>query len=73
MALDIWFKEDIANAVKAAHEAGASSLAMFERMTENRDLVRAYSQGYRSALIAVAAAFGIELGSLSADKLGGDH
>ncbi len=61
MALDIWFKEDIANAVKAAHEAGSSSLTMFEQMTENSDLVRAYGQGYRSALIAVATAFGIEL------------
>ena len=71
MALDIWFKEDIANAVKAAHEAGASSLAMFEETTENTELVHAYGQGYRSALIAIATAFGIDLEALNSNKTAG--
>ncbi len=61
MALDIWFKEDIENAVKAANEATSSTLAMFEQMTDNHELLSAYQQGYRLALVTVATTFGIDL------------
>ncbi len=61
MALDIWFKEDIENAVRAANEATSSTLAMFEHMTDNHELLSAYQQGYRLALITMATTFGIDL------------
>jgi|GEM_PF-1936226 len=73
MGLDIWFREDILHALKAAEQASATTAAAIEhalgspstgsgRQAEEAGdprYLRAYREGYRAALITVATAFGI--------------
>ena len=58
MGLDLWFREDIENALRAAEAASAATVAVLGE-TGNPEVVRAYRQGYRAALAVVAQAFGI--------------
>ena len=68
MGLDIWFREDIANALKAAEAASATTVAAMEHalvgagQTTAPDprYLRAYREGWRAALVTVALAFGLE-------------
>jgi hypothetical protein len=59
MALDIYFRDDIANALMAADEASASTAAALHNVTSDPQYLRAYRQGYRAALATVACAFGL--------------
>ena len=75
MALDIYFRENIARVLAALNAASGSTAALIheqiaptlpaenpERQLANQDLadhVRIYRQGYRDALAAVATAFGV--------------
>jgi hypothetical protein len=55
MGLDIWFKEDIANALRAAEECAAGVAELGEPTPE----LRAYRAGFRAALATLAVAFGL--------------
>jgi hypothetical protein len=73
--LDIWFAEDIRNALLAANEASAATAAVIaeagrllpagpeQAVTDSAELLavslRAYREGYKAALATVALAFGI--------------
>ena len=75
MGLDIWFAEDIRNALLAANEASAATAAVIaeagrllpagseQAVTDSAELLavslRAYREGYKAALATVALAFGI--------------
>jgi hypothetical protein len=59
MALDIWFADDVTNALKAAEQASATTAAAMESVVGDPRYLRAYREGYRAALITVATAFGI--------------
>jgi hypothetical protein len=54
MGLDIWFKDDIRNVLLGVELANAH-LAIHYSGTE----VRAYHEGFKAALAATAASFGI--------------
>ena len=58
MGLDLWFREDIENALRAAEVASAATVAVLGERG-NPEVVWAYRQGYRAALAVVAQAFGI--------------
>lgn len=60
MSLDIWFREDILHALQAADQSSATTAAALEGagISDPRYL-RAYRQGYRAALAAIAIAFGL--------------
>jgi hypothetical protein len=75
MGLDIWFREDITNALKAAEQASATTAAAMEHALSGPSTgsgckaegsvvgdpryLRAYREGYKAALVTVATAFGI--------------
>jgi len=59
MGLDIWFKEDIANALIAADEAASATAAALSEVTNDPERLRTYREGYRAALTTLALAFGI--------------
>jgi len=75
MGLDIWFAEDIRNALLAANEASAATAAVIaevggslsaisgQAVTDSTELLavslQAYREGYKAALTTVALAFGI--------------
>lgn len=71
MGLDIYFSEDIRNALLAANEASASTAAVIAEVgtTDLADPIvvnmRAYREGYKAALIIIALAFGISPQALS--------
>jgi len=56
MSLDVWFKDDIRNTLRALD--ATSAVTTFRMATNSRDA--AYRQGYADAMRAVALAFGIE-------------
>lgn len=68
MSLDIWFREDILHALRAADQASATTAAALEHALGGAEgagagdprYLRAYREGYRAALVTVAMAFGIE-------------
>jgi len=74
MGLDIWFKDDIANILRAANEANLSALAVSEdddRCVPGADdraaeLRRAYRQGF-AALSTLWLAFGLPAASSAAE------
>lgn len=77
MGLDIFFTEDVRNALMAADEASSSTARVCAAVggdtvtprAEPRDeALRAYLEGYRAALTTVALAFG-----LSPDIITGHH
>jgi hypothetical protein len=59
MGLDIWFKEDIRNALLAADEASSSTARVCAFVGGDPVTLRAYLEGYRAALTTVALAFGL--------------
>ncbi len=65
MGLDIFFTEDIRNALMAADEASSSTARVcavrggYEASPEVDVILRAYLEGYRAALTTVALAFGL--------------
>lgn len=67
MSLDIWFKEDIANILRAANEANLSALAVAGGAdpaedaphTHSAELRRAYREGFVAALVTLSLAFGL--------------
>lgn len=72
MSLDVYFREDIANILRSVNMAGGSTAGIVHREIEKAlrhgrpietadlaDYLELYQQGYRDALYAVAAAFGV--------------
>jgi hypothetical protein len=59
MALDIYFSEDIRNALLAADEASTSTARACAAVDGDQVTLRAYMEGYRAALSTVALAFGL--------------
>jgi len=80
MGLDIWFSEDIRNALLAANEASAATAATIAEIgagspdsTESLAAsLRAYREGYKAALTTVALAFGIAPRSITLQQPDGD-
>jgi len=60
MGLDIFFIEDIRNALLAAHEASMATARVCAAGGGDLAVLRAYLEGYRAALTTVALAFGLE-------------
>lgn len=60
MGLDIFFIEDIRNALLAVHEASLATARVCAAEGEDPVVLRAYLEGYRAALVTVALAFGLE-------------
>jgi hypothetical protein len=59
MRLDIFFSEDIRNAIQAADEASSSTAKVCAAVGGDPVTLRAYLEGYRAALTTVALAFGL--------------
>ena len=72
MALDVYFREDLANVLSAVDMGGGGTVAFIHeeiqkaqragRQFSDEELIdhlRIYRQGYKDALAAIAAAFGI--------------
>lgn len=72
MALDVYFREDLANVLHAVDMGGGGMTALVHEEIQralrnglqisNEELIdhmRIYRQGYKDALAAIAAAFGI--------------
>jgi len=57
MGLDIWFREDIFRALKAAEQASAATAAACGAVMSPE--AAAYRGGYKAALSTVAVAFGV--------------
>lgn len=57
MALDVWYKSDIQNALSAAEQA--SGAALTAAGNRNDPFVAGYRAGYRAALATMALAFGL--------------
>jgi len=60
MGLDIFFIEDIRNALVAANEASMAMARVCAAGGGDLAVLRAYLEGYRAALTTVALAFGLE-------------
>lgn len=58
MALDIYFAEDIRNALLAANEASGDMAYAAIMAGGNVETLRAYREGYKAALVTIALAFG---------------
>lgn len=59
MGLDIYFKEDIRNALLAADEASTSTARACYPGPDRSVYLNAFLEGYRAALTTVALAFGL--------------
>jgi len=59
MSIDIYFSDDIRNALLAAAEASSSTVRACAAAGGDHVTLLAYIAGYRAALIAVALAFGL--------------
>jgi len=59
MGLDIFFSDDIRNALLAADEASSSTARVCAALGGDQVTLRAYLEGYRAALTTVALAFGL--------------
>ena len=57
MALDLWFREDVARILASAHETMQASTAGWSHV--NPRLATVYQQGFDDALRAVGIAFGV--------------
>lgn len=76
MGLDIWFAEDIRNALLAANEASAATAAVVADLrleAEAVRILRAYREGYKAALCTVALAFGLAPALVTGAAPRGDH
>jgi hypothetical protein len=61
MSLDVWYKDDVKNALVALNEANGALLARLNASLGAVADVQAYRDGYCDALHAVAVALGIEM------------
>lgn len=61
MSLDVWFRDDMRNALAALNEANSAAIAQLATEVEEWQHVKIYRDGYCDALRAVAIAFGIKL------------
>jgi hypothetical protein len=59
MGLELWFKDDIRNMLRSNNASSADAA----RWADGQ-IVGAYRQGYRAALVAIALACGIEPGEV---------
>jgi len=59
MGLDIFFSDDIRNALLAADEASSSTARVCAAVGGDQVTLRAYLEGYRAALTTVALVFGL--------------
>ena len=60
MGLDVWFREDIARALEAAHTGLGAVMRILRRGNADGALYcQGYKQGYQDALAIVADIFGI--------------
>ena len=59
MSLNLFFAEDIRNALLAADEASSSTARVCAAVGGDPVTLRAYLEGYRAALTTVALAFGL--------------
>jgi hypothetical protein len=59
MGLDIFFTEDVRNALMAADEASSFTARVCAAVGGDQVTLRAYLEGYRAALTTVALAFGL--------------
>jgi hypothetical protein len=57
VALDVWFKLDIQNALRAAEQASGAALRVAG--DEQDPYVAGFQAGYRAALATIALAFGL--------------
>jgi hypothetical protein len=57
MALDLWFREDVARILASTHETMQASTAGWSHVSPR--LATAYQQGFNDALRAVGIAFGV--------------
>lgn len=62
MRLDIWFSEDIRNALLALDQASERTLALAEIYGMDPEIVRACRLAYNGALSDVGQALGLSLG-----------
>jgi len=60
MGLDIFFVENIRNALVAASKAGLATARVCAAEGSDPVVLHAYLEGYRAALTTVALAFGLE-------------
>ena len=65
MGLDVWFREDLEQTIMAVDQASAMTAVAIDNVSQP-ELVRAWRQGFRAALVTLAVAFGID------DGKGGD-
>jgi hypothetical protein len=68
MGLDIFFSEDIRNALQAADEASSSTARVCATVGGDQATSRAYLEGYRAALTTVALAFGLSPAIITGHK-----
>jgi len=68
MALDIFFSEDIRNALLAATEASSSTARVCAAAGGDQVTIRAYLEGYEAALTAVALSFGLSPAIVTAQR-----
>lgn len=61
MALEVWFKSDIQNALAAAELSGSAALRAAG--VGDDAFVAGYNAGYRTALATLALAFGLAINS----------
>jgi hypothetical protein len=77
MGLDIYFSEDIRNALLAANEASTQTAAQITEAEVPGELLtvtlRAYREGYKAALAVVALAFGLSPDMISQNPPGGSQ
>jgi len=59
MGLDIWFRDDITRALKAAELASSATVAVLETAVADPDALRMFRRGYKAALTVVAFNFGL--------------
>ncbi len=60
MAPDIFFSDDVRQALQAADEACLSTARVCAAGSGDQATLRAYLEGYRAALRTIALAFGLE-------------
>jgi len=71
MALDVWFRQDVARILASTQETLANSLGAVPPL--DRELSGVYRQGFSDALQAVAVAFGLQApGSVPAPRVFAD-
>jgi hypothetical protein len=77
MALDVYFREDILNVLRAAYVAGEGPTSLAAQLTHDPDLggvpadklLQAYRCGFITALGAVGLAFGLDSRERAGDEL----